>query len=323
MLKIGNITLPHGLMLGPMAGFSDYAMRRVCFAFGAEYAVTEMVSAKAVVYGDKKTHRLARIHPDEGAVAVQMFGSEPSVLAEAAGILAPGEPDGIPPVAIDINMGCPVPKVFGNGEGAALMRDPGKIYDIVRAVTSAISLPCTVKLRAGLDPSHRCAVECALAAEEGGAAWVALHGRTRREMYGGRADRAYIAEVRRRLHIPLVANGDISSGEDALAMRRITGADGLMVARAAVGNPFLFREILAAMDGMSCVPPTAQERRETALWQLDLAIADKGEAVAVREARGQIARYFSGLPGSAARRMLVHTAQTREDMLRAFDGWKE
>ena len=186
-MNIGKTELKSGLILAPMAGFSDRAMRLVCRKYGAEYTVTEMVSAKAVTFGDMKTSQIARIGEDEGPVALQLFGSEPDVMAKATEMMAGGVAGFVPPVAIDINMGCPVNKIFSNGEGSALMRDPELIYRIVKATVGATDLPVTVKLRAGIDREHINAIECARAAEEGGATAIALHGRTRAELYSGRA----------------------------------------------------------------------------------------------------------------------------------------
>lgn len=311
-VKLGNVTLKHGLMLAPMAGYTDRAMRVVSHISGAEYSTTEMVSAKAVVYGDKKTHILARVRADEGTVALQIFGSEPSVLAEAAGVLQSGYPeDGyVPPVAIDINMGCPVNKIFGNGDGSALMKKPELIFDIVKAVKGAVSIPVTVKIRSGVDSSHINAVECALAAEEAGAALVCVHGRTRAQLYGGKADREIIKNVKQSLQIPVIANGDITDAESALSMLRDTGADGIAIGRAAVGNPYIFAEIEAALSGKSFTPPTLREKIEMAKRDLRLAVEDKGEAVAIPEARKKIALYFKGFRGCAILRAGINSALT-------------
>ena len=318
-MKIGNLELKHGLILAPMAGFTDSAMRRVCYERGAEYTVTEMVSAKAVVYRDRKTAALARIDGREGPVGLQLFGSEPEVVAEAAALLSGGVTGGSAPVTIDINMGCPVHKIFSNGEGSALMRSPSLIHDIVRATTRSISLPVTVKLRLGIDRGSLNAVECALAAEEGGAAMVCVHGRTRVEMYAGQADMESIANVKSALHIPLVANGDVTNVESALRALRLTGADGIAVGRGALGNPFVFSEIRAALSGESFAPPTLDERIECALYQLSLAILDKGEERAVREARGQISLYFKGFRGAAELRGEINRAETLDDVKRAIE----
>jgi nifR3 family TIM-barrel protein len=318
---VKSVIPERSLWLAPMAGYTDRAMRVVSHSLGADLSMTEMVSAKAVVYGDKKTHILARIKPDEGPVLLQIFGSEPSIMAEAARILEAGygEDGYTAPFAIDINMGCPVHKIFGNGEGSALMRDPEKIYDIVKAVSGAISIPCTVKIRAGVDPDHINAVECALAAESAGAALVAVHGRTKSQLYGGIADRKIIKNVKQALHIPVIANGDITDSVSALAMLRDTGADGIMIGRGAVGNPFIFSEIKAALSGGKFVPPTIKERRDMALKQLMLSIEDKGEGAAVVEARKQIANYFKGDRGCAALRAKINMSTTFDEVKAAID----
>lgn len=317
-LKIGNATLCHGLFLAPMAGYTDRAMRVVSRACGAEFSTTEMVSAKAVVYGDKKTQKLARIASDEGFVALQIFGSDPIVMAEASALLQSGyaEDGYVPPVAIDINMGCPVNKIFGNGEGSALMKNPTLIYDIVRSVRGAISIPVTVKIRSGVDSAHINAVECALAAEEGGASLVCVHGRTRAQLYGGLADREVIKNVKSALHIPVIANGDIVDAESALAMLRDTGADGISIGRGAVGNPFIFGEIKAALEGTNYTAPTIKEKKHMALEELRLAVLDKGEAFAIPEARKKIALHFKGFRGSAALRGGINTAVTYAEVER-------
>jgi nifR3 family TIM-barrel protein len=288
---------------------------------GAELSVTEMVSAKAVTFGDKKTFNLARIGADEGNVSLQIFGSEPDVMARAAAELESGySAEGfVPPVAIDINMGCPVHKIFSNGEGSALMKDPELIYRITRSVKENISIPVTVKIRSGVDEKHINAVECALAAESAGASLVTVHGRTRTMLYSGVADREIIKNVKDSLHIPVVANGDVTDVETALAMLGETGADGIMIGRGAVGNPYLFAQIRAALEGKMFCVPTLEEKRKTALLQLRLAIEDKGETVAVNEARKQIAIYFKGFRGSATLRAKINAATTYAEVEAALE----
>ena len=304
-----------------MAGYSDRAMRVVASGMGAELSVTEMVSAKAVTFGDKKTFNLARIGADEGNVSLQIFGSEPDVMARAAAELESGySAEGfVPPVAIDINMGCPVHKIFSNGEGSALMKDPELIYRITRSVKENISIPVTVKIRSGVDEKHINAVECALAAESAGASLVTVHGRTRTMLYSGVADREIIKNVKDSLHIPVVANGDVTDVETALAMLGETGADGIMIGRGAVGNPYLFAQIRAALEGKMFCVPTLEEKRKTALLQLRLAIEDKGETVAVNEARKQIAIYFKGFRGSATLRAKINAATTYAEVEAALE----
>lgn len=324
-LKIGNNILKHGLMLAPMAGYTDRAMRCVSYACGAEYSTTEMVSAKAVVFGDKKTQNLARIRADEGPVALQIFGSEPGVMAEAAGKLSSGyEAEGyVPPVAIDINMGCPVNKIFSNGDGSALMKNPSLIYDIVSQVRAAVSIPVTVKIRSGIDSSHINAVECALAAEEAGASLVCVHGRTRAQLYGGKADREIIKNVKSSLQIPVIANGDVTDAESALSMLRDTNADGIAIGRAAVGNPYIFAEIASALKGGSFTPPSLSEKVEMAKRELRLAVEDKGESVAIPEARKKIALYFKGFRGCAALRAGINLAITLDEVERLLSALED
>ena len=313
--KIGDNRLEYGLMLAPMAGFTDRAMRVLASRCGCEWAVTEMVSAKATVYGDKKTAQLARILPDEGRVAVQIFGSEPDIMARAAEILSLGCGDGCAiPSAIDINMGCPVNKIFSNGEGSALMRDPDLIHRIVSGVSGATDLPVTVKLRAGIDERSINAVECALAAEDAGAKLVCVHGRTRVEMYSGSVNKEIIKNVKSSLHIPVIANGDITDAESALLMLHETGADGIAIGRGAVGNPYIFAEIIAALSGKQYTPPSMRERAECALEQLRLASLDKGERIAVPEARKQIALYLKGFRGAASIRARINSATSYSEV---------
>ncbi len=313
--KLGMI---YGIALAPMAGFTDRAMRLACKAHGAEYTVGEMVSSKALSFGDKKTYALAKIRADEGNCAVQIFGSEPDVMAYAARELSKPIGDGTAPKAIDINMGCPVKKIFTNGEGSALMKNPELIEKIVRAVSSAIDIPCTVKLRAGVDSEHINAVECALAAESGGAQMICVHGRTRVQMYSGKTDRSIIKSVKDAVTIPVLANGDIVDSESALSMLRDTGADGLMIGRGAVGNPFIFEEIIAAIQGKEYTEPPLKERIECALFQLRIAIEEKGEYRAVTESRKQIALYLHSFRGAAQIRAKINSALTFDDVERAL-----
>lgn len=310
-IKLGNHEFKYGLSLAPMAGYTDRAMRLLCHKYGAEFSVTEMVSATAVIYGDKKTFALARIMPDEGPVALQIFGKDPSIMAEAAGILYE-KAEGAKPFAIDINMGCPVKKIFSNGEGSALMKDPSLIERIVGAVKSSVSIPVTVKMRTGINESSINAKECALAAEAGGASLITLHGRTREQMYGGLADRKIIENVKSCLHIPLIANGDITNSDEAVSMFCETKADGIAIGRGAVGNPFIFRDIISKIEGAKKTTPTISERRDAALFQLRQAIEEKGEYTAVTESRKQIALYLHSFRGVAQIRAKINRATTYE-----------
>lgn len=322
-MLIGKHEFKHGLMLAPMAGFTDRAMRVVCHGQGCELSVTEMVSAKAVVYEDKKTYKLARIMPDEGPVLLQIFGSEPAVMAEAARRLStPTDPIAVSPIGIDINMGCPVHKIFSNGEGSALMRSPNLIYDIVKSVSRATILPCTVKMRLGIDQSSINVLECAKAAEEAGASLITVHGRTRAELYSGKANWDMIAKVKESLHIPVIANGDIVTADDAVRVLEITGADGIAIGRGAVGDPFVFAKITAALEGREYTEPTMDERTSLALMQLTVAAEEKGEEVAVREARKQIAQYFRSFRGAAELRAEINRALTVAEVKAAIEKLK-
>ena len=312
-VKLGNLNMTNGLCLAPMAGYTDRAMRLVCRKYGVEHSVTEMVSAKAVVFNDKKTFALAKIYADEGPVSIQIFGSEPEIMAEAAKVLA-NPTEGVRPLAIDINMGCPVNKIYGNGEGSALMKNPELIYKITKAVSEAIDIPTTVKIRAGINKSSINAIECALAAEEGGASLLCIHGRTREQMYGGFADREIIKKVKDSLHIPLIANGDIVDAASAISMLRDTGADGIAIGRGAVGNPFIFEEITCAMENRCFKEPDIEERIDTALLQLRTAIEEKGERVAIPEARKQIALYLRSFRGAARIRAEINRSLTYDEV---------
>lgn len=309
------------LWLAPMAGYTDSAMRALCHEMGAEASVSEMISAKAVVYRDRKTVALGKIGEGEGTVFLQLFGREPAILAEAAALLAGGY-CGSRPAGIDVNMGCPVPKIAGNREGSALLREPTLCHDIMRAMRAALprELPLTAKIRLGWDERSRNAAEVAAALAEGGADAVFVHGRTRAAMYGGEADWDAIRALAEGLPIPLIGNGDIVSRESA--ERRFLGSAcyGLMVGRGAVGNPFLFRELAAMLRGEpSPPPPTEGERVLAALSQLRAAIADKGEAVAVREARKQVAAYLHGRKGAAEARRRINLATTYAEVEEIFE----
>lgn len=317
MLTIGNTHFPHGLSLAPLAGFTDHAMRALCHAYGAEYSVSEMISAKAVCYGDKKTPTLARLFEKDGPTAIQLFGSEPAFMAEAAKRLyAMSEEAGVLPFAFDINMGCPVPKVAGNGEGSALMKAPALAAEIVRAMKDATPLPVTVKIRAGWDESNKNAPELAKMLEAAGAAAICVHGRTRAEMYSGRADLAVIAAVKVAVQIPVIGNGDVTDGASALRMLRECGCDGIAVGRGAVGNPFVFEEIAAALEGRAYIPPTGKARYAAAVAQLRLRAEEKGERTAVLESRKQMAAFLHDFRNAPAARARIHEAESIADMER-------
>lgn len=316
-MQIGSVLFPHGLFLGPMAGYTDFAMRTVCREMGAEGLVTEMVSAKAVVFGDRKTIPLARVSAEECPCAVQLFGHEPEVLAEAARIVAAGVGGGVAPTMIDLNMGCPVHKIVSGGDGSALMRDPALAERIVRAVRDAVKIPVTVKIRLGWDDAHRNAPEVARAAESGGADAVFVHGRTRTQFYAGTADYRGIGEVVRAVSLPVIGNGDVRDAEGGARLLRESGCAGIMVGRGAVGNPFLFRTLAALLSGQPLPPPpTAAEKYAVAKRQLTLAAKGKGESVAVLEARKHLGEYLRGIRGGSAARAEIFRAESAREMLR-------
>ena len=311
-----KLELPEGLILAPMAGVTDYAFREICVRLGAKVTVTEMVSAKALCYGDKKTASLLR--RNRGALCgVQIFGSEPEFMARGAQLAL--ELSGAD--FVDINMGCPMPKIVNNGEGSALMKDPALAGRIVRAVCDAVPVPVTVKTRKGWDKGHVNVVELAKVLEDNGAAAIAVHGRTKTMLYSGVADWDVIAQVKRTVSIPVIANGDIVSPEAALRCQSRTGADALMIGRGAFGDPWLFAQCRAALEGLPIPqrPPLA-ERMEVALAQIELAREDKGEHIACLEARKQLAWYLRGVRFSNYYKQEISKIGVMEDVYRVIRG---
>ena len=307
-IKIGNLELDSPWVLAPLAGFTDAVMRTLCEEQGAALTYTEMVSAKGLYYGGSKTSDLTYIPDGAGPTAIQIFGSEPDIMAFAA-----RELNGLKNEVLDINMGCPVPKVVRNGDGSALMRDPDLICRIVKAVTSATEKPVTVKIRKGFDEPN--AVEAALAAQEGGASAVCVHGRTREQYYSGVVDRNIIKDVKDALSIPVIASGDVTDAETGMSMLAETGCDMVMIGRGALGNPWIFRELDAAYKGFDIPPrPSDEERTAMMLRHLEMLCRLKGETTGVKEFRKYIIRYTKGMHGAAAVRRRANDVLSLEEM---------
>ncbi len=335
-LKIGKVELTHGSLLAPMAGVTDRTFRRICREQGAEYTVSEMVSAKALCY-EQRTKRkefntsvsgeLATIFEEDAPMAIQIFGAEPTFMAEAARLLESGMYKGcvsnIQPAAIDINMGCPVRKITSNGEGSALMKDPALAESVASAVCKAVDIPVTVKIRAGWDKNSVNAVEIAKRLENAGVAAICVHARTREQQYAPGIDMDIITKVKDAVSVPVIGNGDIYNADDAIKMFQETGCDGIMIGRGATGNPWIFAEIKAKLEGREYTPPNVEERLATAMRQLDVMIEQYGERVGVAQAKKHMAWYLFGLKNSAAARFNVMSAENREQIIEIFKGIKQ
>lgn len=310
-LLIGDVKLRNNIILAPMAGVSDLPFRLLCARYGAGMVCMEMISAKAIMYNNKNTEGLLEIHPDEGCVSLQLFGSDPKIMSEQAKRIEDRPYD-----ILDINMGCPVPKVVNNGEGSALMKDPLLAGRIIEAIVKNTKKPVTVKIRKGFANDELTAPEIAYIAQESGASAVTVHARTREQYYSGKADLNAIAKVKERVDIPVIGNGDVTDGESAKRMFDETGCDGIAIGRAAQGNPFIFREILHFLETNEKLDrPNGTEMFDTVREHARLMIKYKGEYTAVREMRKHLSWYSAGMPGSARLRGRINEMCSMDDIL--------
>ena len=310
-LKIGSVVLDNQVILAPMAGVTDLPFRLLCRRQGAGLVCMEMVSAKAIYYHNKNTEELMAIHPQELPASLQLFGSDAKVIADMARQI-----EDRPFSILDFNMGCPVPKVVNNGEGSALMKNPRLVRDILSALVKAVDKPVTVKIRRGFDDAHCNAVEIAKIAEDCGVAAIAVHGRTREQYYSGRADWESIRQVKQAVKIPVIGNGDVDSPRAAAEMLAATGCDGIMIGRAAQGNPWIFRDVASYLEnGKVPEPPGRQEKKRMVLEHAGLLTECKGEYTAVREMRKHLAWYTAGMPHSARFRQAINAMETFEELM--------
>ena len=316
-MKIGNLELENNVFLAPMAGVTDLPFRILCKEMGCGLVYSEMVSAKGILYDNKNTTELLEVDPKERPVAVQLFGSDPEILGAMAKKIEPYPID-----IIDVNMGCPAPKIVKNGEGSCLMKTPELVGEIVKSLVESQSKPVTIKFRKGFDDDHINAVEIAKIAEANGASAVAVHGRTREQYYSGKADWDIIKQVKAAVNIPVIGNGDVFSPEDAKNLLDHTGCDAIMVGRGAQGNPWIFKRILHYLQTGELLPePTAEEKVEKALRHSQMLIDYKGEYIGVREMRKHMAWYMKGLPGAAELRGKLNHAETMEQLEELLRGY--
>lgn len=309
-LKIGNIELENNIILAPMAGITDLAFRKLCKEQGAGLVETEMVSSKAIYYNDEKTLKMLNTDGEKRPISIQIFGNEPDVMAEAAKFLN-DKAD-----IIDINMGCPAPKVVKNGDGSKLLLNLDLVKEIVESVVKVSKVPVTVKIRKGWDEEHIVAVEAAKIIEKAGASAITIHGRTRTQFYSGNADWDIIRKVKESVSIPVIGNGDIIDGKSAKDMFEKTGVDGIMIGRATLGNPWIFKEISAYLKDEEYIPPKKEEILETIFNQYNMLVAEKGEYTAIREMRKHISWYVKGMNDASEIRSKINLMENKEEIFK-------
>ena len=316
--KIGDTLLDNNVFLAPMAGVTDLPFRLLCREQGAGMSVTEMVSAKAILYKNKNTKELLAVDPAEGPVSVQLFGSDPEIMAAIAAQIEDG-----PYVAIDVNMGCPVPKIVNNHEGSALMKDPAQAEKVLTAMVKAVKKPVTVKIRKGFNEESANAVEIAKILEDCGVAAIAVHGRTRAQFYSGKADWDIIRQVKEAVSIPVIGNGDVVDAASAEALVEQTGCDGIMIGRGAEGNPWIFKQILHYREtGETLAKPTQHEVKEMMLRHARMQVEYKGGAIGIREMRKHVAWYTAGFPHSAKLRAAINQVESLQELEQMLNEWE-
>lgn len=315
-MKIGNIDINNPFVLGPMAGITDSAYRKICKSFGCELVFSEMISAKGLYYNDRKTEQLLKIREEERPIAFQIFGSEPNIMAHAAEQLAHRDNE-----ILDINMGCPAPKIVKNGDGSALLKQPKLVKEIVQAVVKVAKKPVSVKIRTGWDENNINAIEIAKTIEDSGASLITVHGRTREQYYSGHANWELIRQVKECVQIPVIGSGDVFNSSDAIRMLQKTNCDGVMIARGAKGKPWIFKEALSTLHNQPNKELTLEEKINTIKKHVQLLIEDKGEYIAVREMRKHLGWYFKGLSHVAEIRRKVNEIENEEQILQMLNDY--